>query len=216
MTLDMGRQIVHTISMVFVGLCRLGAEIYGESTDPVAKRKDDPTKRLTEKELGATLHYLQHGERTEAYRAFYNCSRMKDKTVNGRASELFKKANVAAYVDARRSKDMAASEVTTERIVEALAAIAFTDLPGILSWKDGQMTVEDFDSLSPAQRACIKKAKKVDGLGKEGGYFEIELHDKLSALKLLGTYKQMFVKRHEVSSTGPVRFILNMDKPAHV
>ena len=91
-----------------------------------------------------------------------------------------------------------------------MAAIAFTDIAEVAHWDGERLSFREMKDLSPAQRAAIKKVKK------KVGRVEVEMHDKLTALRLLGTWKQMFVKRHEVSSTGPVQFVLNMDSPAEL
>jgi phage terminase small subunit len=170
----------------------------------------DRNKHLTEKEHGAALHYLRFGVKADAYRALYDCGRMKSRTVHRRAIELFAKPNVTVFVEKHRTAMIEAAEAKQERIVQALAAIAFTDITEVAHWDGELLTVREPKDLSPAQRAAIKKVKK------NAGRVEVEMHDKLAALRLLGTWKQMFVKRHEVSATGPVQFILNMDTPSHV
>jgi phage terminase small subunit len=116
--------------------------------------------------------------------------------------ELFAKPNVAAFVKESRAATIKAMEVKLERIVDTLAAIAFSDITEIVQWDGNQLTIREPEDLSPAQQAAIKKVKRT----KNG--VEVDMHDKLTALRLLGVWRQMFAKRHEVSATGPVHFIV--------
>jgi phage terminase small subunit len=170
----------------------------------------DKNKPLTGKERGAALHYLRFGVKTDAYRAFYNCSRMKVRTVQRRALELFEKPNVVAFVEEHRAAMIKAAEAKQERIVRALAAIAFTDITEVAHWDDGQLTIREPKELSPAQQASIKMVK----VNKNS--LEITMHDKLAALRLLGTWLGMFAKRDAVEDVPLIQFQLFMDMPKKV
>ena len=52
--------------------------------------------QLTEKQQRFTMHYVEHGNATRAYRDAYNAERMSDKTVNEAASRLLKNSKIAA------------------------------------------------------------------------------------------------------------------------
>jgi phage terminase small subunit len=170
----------------------------------------DKNKPLTGKERGAALHYLRFGVKTDAYRAFYNCSRMKVRTVQRKAMELFAKPNVATFVEESRAATIKATEVRLERIVETLATIAFTDITEVVDWDGERLTVLELEDLTPAQRGAIKKVKR------QKGYVEVEMHDKMVALRLLGTWLGMFAKRDVVEDVPPIQFQLFMDTPKKV
>jgi phage terminase small subunit len=170
----------------------------------------DRNKPLTEKEHGASLHFLRFGVKAHAYRAFYDCGRMKSRTVHRRAIELFAKPNVAVFVEKHRTAMVEAAEAKQEQIVAVLAAIAFTDITEVAHWDGARLTIREPKDLSPAQRASIKMLKK----NKHG--VEITMHDKLAALRLLGTWLGMFAKRDMVEDVPPIQFQLFMDTPNEI
>ena len=76
-----------------------------------------------------------------------------------------------------------------------LANIAWTDLTEIVDFDGQMMTFKSFETLTPAQKACIKdwKVRTVSKLGSDGQpvevyMVEIKLHDKLKALELYAKY----------------------------
>ena len=76
------------------------------------------------------------------------------------------------------------------------------------------MTLTDFDKLTPAQRACIKKYKCVTRqvMGTDGpkpvSTVEIELHDPLKALQALGRHLGIF--REKAVPQPPCTIILDL------
>lgn len=61
-------------------------------------------KTLTVKEEGFCQSFVLLGEKSAAYRKHYKCDRMKDNTINVKASELAKKPHVAARIEELQSE----------------------------------------------------------------------------------------------------------------
>ena len=55
---------------------------------------------LTPKQEKAIQEYLTNGgNKTQAYKSAYNTSKMKEETINKKASELFKKGNIRGRLE---------------------------------------------------------------------------------------------------------------------
>ena len=112
--------------------------------------------------------------------------------------KLLRKLEVSQAIAAAAAKIDAKLEISTERIREELARIAFTPLPVLV--QGGRLVIPDTDHLTPAQRAVIAEVSEtVNGI-------KIRAHDKLKALELLGKTEGMYVDRveHEGEYQGPL------------
>lgn len=82
--------------------------------------------RLTAKQEAFARAVVEGSSLSDAYRAAYDCSRMKTSTVNRKASELMANGKVAAIVDRARAKAAETAEwnaaVAMGRMMEANAA----------------------------------------------------------------------------------------------
>lgn len=147
-----------------------------------------------------------------AYKAAFDCSRMKDKTVDERASRLFSNDKVRARYNeiADRIKKEAEDEciVTVKDIIRELKMIAFANGADyakvvnkihIRETRDDKGVVigteeipyqtvefEETDRLDKSKLPAISGIKK----GREG--MEVKLNDKMKALELLGRHLKMF------------------------
>ena len=107
--------------------------------------------------------------------------------------------------------------ISVDRVLCEYAKLAFTDLPGIVHWEKGLMKIEDFQNLSPDQKACIKKFKVktvnkiLDGESIPVDVVEIELHDKRGALDMIGKHLGMFVEKHDLNVFTPPDLIINFN-----
>lgn len=87
------------------------------------------------------------------------------------------RAALAAQDDERR-----------EAVVQELEALSGSEITDVLSWDEmGRVQVRASDQLSPRARRAIKKVKITPG--EEGNTIEVEMHDKLSALRLLAKHR---------------------------
>jgi hypothetical protein len=98
---------------------------------------------------------------------------MTDKPLSVREA----RAALAAQDDERR-----------EAVVQELEALSGSEITDVLSWDEmGRVQVRASDQLSARARRAIKKVKITPG--EEGNTIEVEMHDKLSALRLLAKHR---------------------------
>lgn len=74
--------------------------------------------------------------------------------------------------------------VSSDRVVEELASIAFSDMRNILGWSTNHVRLRPASALTAADRAAIKSISV--RIGKRGcGHVRVRLHDKFAALMML-------------------------------
>ena len=82
----------------------------------------------------------------------------------------------------------AQDEDRREAVVQELEALSSSEITDVLSWDEmGRVQVRASDQLSARARRAIKKVKITPG--EEGNTIEVEMHDKLSALRLLAKHR---------------------------
>lgn len=82
----------------------------------------------------------------------------------------------------------AADEDRRQAVVQELEALSSSEITDVLSWDEmGRVQVRASDQLSARARRAIKKVKITPGEG--GNTIEVEMHDKLSALRLLAKHR---------------------------
>lgn len=79
-------------------------------------------------------------------------------------------------------------EERREAVVNELEALGSSEITDVLSWDElGRVQVLASDKLSPRARRAIKKVKITPN--EHGNTIEVEMHDKLSALRLLAKHR---------------------------
>jgi len=82
----------------------------------------------------------------------------------------------------------AQDEQRREAVVQELEALASSEITDVLQWdQGGRVQVRASDELSPRARRAIKKVKITPT--EDGNQIEIEMHDKLTALRLLAKHR---------------------------
>jgi len=66
------------------------------------------------------MHYVEHGDKSEAYRHAYKTENMKPETVWRSANELFNNPKVTARVEALQARHQKRHDVTVDSITEEL------------------------------------------------------------------------------------------------
>ena len=86
----------------------------------------------------------------------------------------------------QRRADLEAREAERrEAVVQELEAIASGEATDVIQWDAmGQVTLTPSDQLPARARRSVKKVKVTPN--QFGNVIEVEMHDKLSALRLLG------------------------------
>ncbi len=169
--------------------------------------------KLTIKQENFCNYYLETGNASDAYRRAYSCKGMKDETVTENASRLLNDSKIAARVKELQSELKDKSDISKEKTLEELAAIAFSSIGNYFhTWTQ----TKDFDSISPIHKAAIKSistkvVKKNIGTSEEPEivdveYIKIELHDKIKAIericKMLGYDETIKIELPEKITIG--------------
>lgn len=147
---------------------------------------------MTEKQKIFANEYLIDLNATRAYRVAYP-SVKKDETAAAAATRMLRNVKVAAYIQERMRERQKRTEITQDRVLQELAAIAFAKATDYAEVENGQVIIKDTVNLDEQQ------VKAIAGI-KEGKYgIELKLNDKEKALELLGRHLGMFKDKLEVS-----------------
>ena len=147
---------------------------------------------MTDKQKRFCDEYLIDLNATRAYKAAYPNVK-KDETASAAAVRLLRNVKVAAYIAERQQARQERTEITQDRIVRELAAVAFADVTEVASVRQGVVRLRSTDELTEEQRRAIAGIKET-----QAGV-EIKFNDKLKALELLGRHLGMFKDKVEVS-----------------
>ena len=173
-------------------------------------------KKLTEKQKRFWEEYLVNLNATRAYKKAYP-SVKKDETAAQAGSRLLRNVNVKEYIDKRIKDRQKRTEITQDKVLKELAAIAFSngskyakvverkayDEEGkpVVDYETGKQltykTVEfkNTDDLTEDEKKAISSIHK----GRDG--MKVETYDKMKALELLGKHLGMFKDKLELSGT---------------
>ena len=134
---------------------------------------------MTKKQKIFADEYLIDLNATRAYKVAY--PRVKnDEVAAAAATRLLRNVKVAAYISERMQERQKRTEVTQDRVIEELAAIAFAKATDFVQISHGNVILTDTSKLSENQIKAIAGIKE----GKNG--IELKLNDKEKALELLG------------------------------
>jgi len=140
--------------------------------------------KITEKQKRFVAEYLVDLNATQAaIRAGYS-----PKTANEQGARLLTKVSVQEHLQKQQAKLRNKLEITQERVIEELAAIAFangTDFVTVTS--SGLLHIKPTSQVDKQKLPAIAGIKYGANLG-----VEIKLHDKVRALELLGKHLGVF------------------------
>lgn len=151
---------------------------------------------LTEKQKIFADEYLIDLNATRAYKAAYS-SVKKEETARANGSRLLTNANVASYIAERMKERQKRTEVTQDRVVEELAAIAFakaTDYVTVQANGPAAMVM-----IKSTAELSDEQVRAIAGIKEGANGVEIKLNDKQKALELLGRHLGMFKDKMELS-----------------
>ena len=147
---------------------------------------------MTKKQKIFADEYLIDLNATRAYKAAYPSVKKEEAAaVNG--SKLLRNTKVAVYIQERMQERQRRTEITQDRVLKELAAIAFAKATDYAEVKDGQVIIKDTANLDEQQIRAIAGIKE----GRFG--VEVKLNNKEQALELLGRHLGMFTDKLEVS-----------------
>jgi len=144
---------------------------------------------VTDKQRAFVDEYLIDLNATRAYKAVYKSCK-KDETARVNSSRLLTNANVAAYLSERQRELQQRTEITQDKVVRELAAIAFADIADYVRVQDygGLSMVE----ITPTREIPESKRAAIASIKQGSNGIEVKLHNKLDALDKLGRHFGMF------------------------
>lgn len=144
---------------------------------------------MTEKQKIFSDEYLIDLNATRAYRVAYP-SVKKEETAAAAGARLLRNVKVQKYVSDQMQERQKRTEVTQDRVVQELAAIAFaraTDYVTVQANGSAAMVcIKSTDDLTDDQ------VKAIAGIKEGANGIEIKLNDKEKALELLGRHLGMW------------------------
>ena len=161
---------------------------------------------MTEKQKIFADEYLIDLNATRAYRVAYP-SVKKDETARANGSRMLTNANVARYIVERMEERQKRTEITQDRVVQELAAIAFaraTDYAEVrYNGVNSVVVIKPTAELSDEQICAIAGIKE----GANG--IEIKLNDKEKALELLGRHLGMWNDKLDVAGDMDMKIVVD-------
>lgn len=109
-------------------------------------------------------------------------------------------SRIAAAIQAAMDKRAEKLEITAERVLEEIAAVAFAHMGQYVTWHDDRVSLMDSSEVDP--RAVAEVKQTVNQFGNNVG---IKLHDKLGALEKLGKHLGMWNDRGDAGGQPLVK-----------
>lgn len=141
---------------------------------------------MTVKQEKFVKKYLECGNASEAYRHAYNTERMSEACINNSAYKLLRNGEITARLEYLKSHLAEAADISALRVIAEHMKIAFSDATRL---RNGWMSLKEFESLTPEERACIKSVEtKTRKIVNENGetvideQVKVTLYDKQKAL----------------------------------
>jgi phage terminase small subunit len=132
-----------------------------------------------------------------------------EKTAYSVGEEILKKPEVQNAISAALAERSEKTKITAERVVQELAALAFTDFRKAVAWGPDGVTLLPSDGLSDGEAAII--AEVTETRSETGGSIKAKRYDKLKALELLGRHLGMFSDKVDLKHSGEVTHVSVFD-----
>jgi phage terminase small subunit len=123
------------------------------------------------------------------------------KTADRQGSRLLSKAEIAAAVAAKQTKQLETADLTAVRVLEELRRLSFSDVRGLF---DEHGNLRPLHTLTQEQAACIASLEVVkknltSGDGQIDTVNKIKIWDKTRSLEMLAKHFGLLVERLEHS-----------------
>ena len=126
--------------------------------------------------------------------------------------------NKTPTIRQQRAALASSDEARREAVVQELEAIGAGEATDVIQWDDmGRVTLTPSDQLSDRAKRAVKKVKVTPN--QFGNSIEVEMHDKLSALRLLAKHRGLLEPNSDnmkpsmigINITGPTTSIVEID-----
>lgn len=162
---------------------------------------------MTEAQKRFCNEYLVDLNATRAYKVAYpNCK--KDETASAAGSRMLGNVKVKEYITQRQEELQKETEVTQQKVINELAAIAFFNIKNIYNDDGSLKSMKDIDNKTAKAISSVKILQKAGSMkisinpnGKDDEVpiehigeqtIEYKTNDKKGALELLGKHLGMF------------------------
>lgn len=116
-------------------------------------------------------------------------------------ARLLANANVAAAVQSLKDERSQRTEVTADRVLKALAAVAFGDVRALFNEDGNMIQPSKLSDEAASMVAGIEIVTSAKGDGEVERVAKIKTNDRLRALELIGRHLSMFTDKLEVAAT---------------
>ncbi|MFC1512176.1 terminase small subunit [Candidatus Latescibacterota bacterium] len=138
-----------------------------------------------------------------------------EKSANRAATRLLSLDHVQSYIDELLEEIADRNDVQVDEIVQELKRIGFAKIDEFTDLKGDELTLKQYEKLTPDQLACIAEISKHE-TNQGAVTVRFKLYDKMKALEMLGRYKGMFTERREVESRDTIIYRTEaVEKPAN-
>lgn len=175
-------------------------------------------RKLTAKEEAFCQQYIVLGTYTAAYRAAYDCARMKPEVVAVKGSQVAARPQVRARLAELQAAQATAHGITQERVLTELGALAFSRVDEVVTWQGNALVLRDADEIPLRARAAIKSMKaRVIGTTEPKGAgmpileIEVKMHEKTGPANSLARHLGLFKGETEEAVDGLVRLLREID-----
>lgn len=157
--------------------------------------------KLTELQARFVAEYLIDLNATQAVRrAGYQCK--SDEAAAAQGSRLLSYAKVKEAIQDAMEDRAIRTNITQDRVIAELAAIAFADPGDYQRVRRGRLTLTGTEDIPKEKRRAVQGYRRT----KDGP--EVVLADKLKALELLGKHLGIFDKKEDTGDAG-VRIVFD-------
>lgn len=150
------------------------------------RTKQPRPKRFTNKQELFVQEYLIDFNASRAARA----AGYSEKTAGVMGHTLLKNPKIQQAIRKAMDERAERTKVTQDKVLTELAKIAFSDMRSFLKWDSYGVTLVSSTELSDADAGCVVEVSQKDS--QFGRDIRFKLHDKKSALELLGRHLGMF------------------------
>lgn len=155
---------------------------------------------MTPKQQKFADNYLTNGfNGTEAAKS----AGYSKKSAYVQAVRLLKNDKIKSYIEKHQNKLQKKAVAKSQKIIEELAKIAFSNIKNIAEWTESSVSFRSSEDIPDEIASCIQEVSEQSTSNQYGGSrtLKLKLYDKQKALELIGRHLGMWVEKHEHS--GP-------------
>jgi phage terminase small subunit len=169
----------------------------------VARSKDE----LLPRELAFCLAYISNG--FNAFQAV-KIAGYSEKSATSTSSEILKRPRIQKKIKDLLTAGLAEKGISPQRVIEELAALAFSDIKKTAEFDGSKVAFRSFDEMGDATRSIQAVETEPWGKGGKKQRVKFKFHDKRGALELLGRHMLLFGDRADPTSGGAASIGVNV------